>query len=97
MRWVRRIPEGLLILFALPAYQLWHIAKYANTRKGRAAKIGVFINFLPMIAISTVIWGFLWAVMLWLLWRDISLGHLLLSLAAIREPLLSTLPTGLPT
>jgi hypothetical protein len=33
MRWVRRIPEGLLILFALPAYQLWHIAKYANTRK----------------------------------------------------------------
>ena len=71
MRLVRRIPEGLLILLALPAYQLWHIAKYANTRKGRAAKIGVFLSFLPVIAICSVIWGFLWAVMLWVLWRDI--------------------------
>jgi hypothetical protein len=47
----------------------------------------VFISFLPVIAVCTVIWGFLWAVMLWLLWRDINLGHLLLSLAAIRQPL----------
>jgi len=38
MRWVRRIPEGLLSLFALPAYQLWHIAKYANTRRGRGSQ-----------------------------------------------------------
>jgi hypothetical protein len=72
MRWVRRIPEGLLILLALPVYQLWHIAKYANTRRGRAAKIGVFITFLPVICICSVIWGFLWAVMLWLLWREIN-------------------------
>jgi hypothetical protein len=76
VRWVRRIPEGLLILLlillALPAYQLWHITKYANTRKGRPAKIGVFISFLPLIAISSVIWGFLWVMMLWMLWRDIN-------------------------
>ena len=70
MRWVRRIPEGLLILLALPAYQLWYIAKYANTRKGRAAKVGAFITFLPVICICTVIWGFLWAMILWQLWRD---------------------------
>jgi hypothetical protein len=69
LRWVRRIPEGLLILLALPAYQLWYIAKNANTRKSRAAKVGVFISFLPVIAISTVIWGFLWVMMLRLLWR----------------------------
>jgi hypothetical protein len=68
VRWVRRIPEGLLILLALPAYLLWHIAKRARTRKGRAAKIGLFISFLPLIAI----WGFLWVMMLWLLWRDIN-------------------------
>jgi hypothetical protein len=71
-RWVRRIPEGLLVLLALPAYQLWYIAKLANTRKGRAAKIGVFVSFLPLIAICSVIWGFLWVMMLWLLWRDIN-------------------------
>jgi hypothetical protein len=40
--------------------------------QGRAAKIGVFIDFLPMIAICTVIGGFLWAVLLWLLWREIN-------------------------
>jgi hypothetical protein len=70
MRWVRRIPEGLLILLALPAYQLWHIAKYANTRQGRAAKVGAFITFLPVICICTVMWGFLWVMILWQLWRD---------------------------
>jgi hypothetical protein len=72
IRWVKRIPEGLLILLALPVYQLWYIAKYANTREGRAAKIGLFISFLPLIAISSVIWGFLWVMMLGLLWREIN-------------------------
>jgi hypothetical protein len=72
IRWVRHIPEGLLILLVFPAYQLWHIAKYANTREGRAAKMGLFISFLPLIAISSVIWGFLWVMMLSLLWRDIN-------------------------
>jgi hypothetical protein len=71
-RWVRRIPEGLLVLMALPVYQLWYIAKLANTHKGRAAKIDVFVSFLPLIAICSVIWGFLWVMMLWLLWRDIN-------------------------
>jgi hypothetical protein len=71
MRWVRRIPEGLLILLALPAYQLWHIAKYANTRQGRAAKVGAFITFLPVICICTVMWGFLWVMILWQLWISI--------------------------
>jgi hypothetical protein len=70
MRWVRRIPEGLLILLALPGYQLWYIAKYANTRQGRAAKVGAFITFLPVICICIVMWGFLWVMILWQLWRD---------------------------
>jgi hypothetical protein len=72
VKWVKRIPEGLLILVALPAYQLWYIAKYANTRKGWAAKIGAFISFLPLIVICSVIWGFIWFMMLWSLWRDIN-------------------------
>jgi hypothetical protein len=71
MRWVSRIPEGLLILLALPAYQLWYIAKRASTRKGRAAKIGVFTSFLPLVAICSVIWGCLWVMTLWLLWRAV--------------------------
>jgi hypothetical protein len=70
MRWVRRIPEGLLILLALPAYQLWYITKYANRRKARAAKVRVFIRFLPLFVISSMIWGFLWVMVLRLLWRS---------------------------
>lgn len=68
----RRIPEGLLILVALPVYQIWQIAKYANTREGWVAKIGLFLTFLPVIVFCNVIWGFLWAVFLWLLWRSIN-------------------------
>jgi hypothetical protein len=36
----RRISDGLLtpllIVFVLPAYQIWHIAKFANTRSHAA-------------------------------------------------------------
>jgi hypothetical protein len=42
---------------ALPVYQTWQVATYANTREGWAAKIGMFITFLPVIVISSVIWG----------------------------------------
>jgi hypothetical protein len=56
---------------ALPAYQIWHIAKYANTRKGWFAKIGVFVTFLPVIVLCNVIWGFLWGAALGVLWRAI--------------------------
>jgi hypothetical protein len=59
-----QIPEGALIQ-ALPAYQLWYVAKRAITRKGRPAKIRVFIRFLPLIAICSVIWGS------FMLWRTI--------------------------
>jgi hypothetical protein len=66
---VKRVSDGLLIALALPAYQIWYVAKYANTREGWAAKIGMFITFLPVIVICNVIWGFLWAMALHLLWR----------------------------
>jgi hypothetical protein len=68
----KRIPDGLLIALALPAYEIWHVAKYANTREGWAAKVGMFITFLPVIVISSVIWGALWAMTLRLLWRAVT-------------------------
>ena len=68
----RRISDGLLIALALPVYQTWHIAKYANTREGWAAKIGMFITFLPVIAVCSLIWGVLWATIVWLLWRTVN-------------------------
>jgi hypothetical protein len=67
----RRMLDGLLIALALPAYQIWQIAKYANTREGRTAKIGMFLTFLPVIAVSTLVWGFIWVMSLHLLWRAI--------------------------
>jgi len=32
----RRIPDRFLVALALPVYQIWHIAKYADTREGLA-------------------------------------------------------------
>jgi hypothetical protein len=72
----RRIPDGLLtpllIGFALPAYQIWHIAKFANTRATVPAKIGTFIVFVPLIAVLSVIWGFLWFVIAWAVWQMVA-------------------------
>ena len=48
----RRIPDGLLMTAALPAYQLWHIAKYANTQDRWVAKIGMFNTFVPLIVFA---------------------------------------------
>jgi hypothetical protein len=66
-RMARRVPGWLLVVLALPVYQLWHVAKHANTRQGWSAKIATFIFFMPLIVISNVIWGFLWALVLHLL------------------------------
>jgi hypothetical protein len=63
----QRIREWLLIAFALPAYQLWNITKYCSVQKGAAAKIGMFITFLPIFVLSTVIWVGIWAVIIRLL------------------------------
>lgn len=57
---------------ALPVYQIWYIAKYANTCEGWVAKIGLFITFVPVIVFCAVIWGMLWAVTLRLLWTAVN-------------------------
>jgi hypothetical protein len=65
--WLDGYRVWLLVVLALPVYQLWHVAKHANTRQGWSAKIATFILFMPLIVISNVIWGFLWALALHLL------------------------------
>jgi hypothetical protein len=68
---VKRIPEWLLVVFALPAYQIWNIAKYANIQQGWPAKIGMALTFLPAFAITTTIWGGVWSAALWLVWHAV--------------------------
>jgi hypothetical protein len=63
----KRMRDGLLIAFALPAYQVWNIAKYCSVQKGWVAKVGMFITFLPVFILSTAIWIGFWAVILGLL------------------------------
>jgi hypothetical protein len=69
----RRIPEGLLtpllIGFALPVYQIYHIAKFAKTRDRLAAPIGTFVVFASLIAVLSVLWGFPWLARLWAIWQ----------------------------
>ena len=63
----KRIRNGLLIALALPAYALWHVAKYASVQAGWPAKIGMFITFVPMIAIISLMWFGAWAMVIALL------------------------------
>jgi hypothetical protein len=60
------------MLLALPVYQVWHSARYANTRERWLAKIAIFVTFLPVIAYSTLIWVALWTAALWLTWRFVN-------------------------
>jgi hypothetical protein len=63
----RRIPDGLLIALALPAYAIWHVARYASVQEGWPAKIGMFITFVPVIAIISLMWFGAWAMAIALL------------------------------
>jgi hypothetical protein len=54
---------------SLPVYQIYHIAKFAKARDGLAAEIGTFIVFVPLIAVLSVLWGFLWFATLWAIWQ----------------------------
>ena len=59
-----RTRDGLLIIFALPLYQICQIARYANTREGWPAKIGMFIVFMPLIIFCSAAWWIVWGLML---------------------------------
>ena len=65
----RRVLEGLLQLFALPLYMIWHFGKFANTRQTIAGKVGTFVFFIPVIVIGSALWGTLWAFLLHIVWR----------------------------
>jgi hypothetical protein len=65
----RQGASTILTWLVLPAYQIWHSVKQANTRKTLGAKIDVFATFVPVIILTTVIWGTIWTSGLWLAWR----------------------------
>jgi hypothetical protein len=65
----RRILDGLLMVLALPIYQVWHIARYAETRETLPAKIATFVVFMPIIVVLSVVWGFLWCAVIWGVWQ----------------------------
>ena len=54
--------ERLLILFALPLAMIANIYAYARLQKGWPAQVGMFIVFIPVIALTSVIWFSAWAI-----------------------------------
>lgn len=67
-----QIPDWLLLALALPIYQLWHVVKYANTREGWPAKIGMFVTFVPATVLCGAIWGTPWMLILHAIWQAAS-------------------------
>jgi hypothetical protein len=64
IRWVKRIPEGLLILLALPVYQLWYIAKYARCDK--SVPLTLKENYEPLFRFSEFSAQWIWPPLVWL-------------------------------
>jgi len=54
---------------ALPARQIANLAAYANTREGLSAKVATFVDFLPVIALTTACWAAGWVIVVWLALR----------------------------
>jgi hypothetical protein len=61
-RRLTRWREGLLILFALPLAMVANLYAYSRLQKGWSAQVGVFIVFVPVIVITSMIWFAAWAV-----------------------------------
>jgi hypothetical protein len=68
----KRISGGIKMALALPLYQMWNLVAYAGTREGWPAKLATVSIFLPILALTTVCWAMLWAIVLWSAWHLVS-------------------------
>jgi hypothetical protein len=55
------MPSRIVLTLAFPFYQVRFVIKYTNTYQGWPAKVGTFLCFLPIIAMTTAIWAAVWA------------------------------------
>lgn len=50
----------IAIIFALPIIQIINLMKHAGTQNTKSARIGTFVVFIPVIVLTTTLWGFVW-------------------------------------
>jgi hypothetical protein len=63
----RHLVEGSAALFLWPLYALRNFIIFTqNEAPGWQVKVQTFATFLPVLAISTLVWAAAWAVGLWL-------------------------------
>ncbi len=58
---MRRCIPGVLLIFAFPLVMVANVFAYARLQRGWMAKVGMFVTFLPVIAITSLIWFGCWA------------------------------------
>ena len=54
------------VMVALPVLQIINAAKYAGARRTNAGAIGIFLLFVPLIALMTMIWCGVWLIAIYL-------------------------------
>jgi len=50
----------IAIVFALPIVQIVNLIEYARAKDTKAARVGTFVVFVPIMAITTAVWGAIW-------------------------------------
>ncbi len=54
------------VMAALPVLQIINAAKYAGAQQSKAGAVGVFLLFVPLIALMTMIWCGVWLIAIYL-------------------------------
>jgi hypothetical protein len=56
-------------VFGWRLFATWNAWIYASSHHGWAAKVNTFLTFVPVLALTTVIWAVLLAAIIWLFLR----------------------------
>ncbi len=56
--------DFLITAMFLPFVQIRNLVAYSKLQSTRPAKIGMFLTFIPVILVTTVLWAVAWTVIL---------------------------------
>ena len=62
-----KVPNAMKLAVGFPIYQLSNLIAYCRLQRTAAAKMGMFLTFLPVMAVNWTIWAAAWAVPIWAL------------------------------
>ena len=59
---IKRFCERLVVVAAMPLLISIEVARYSAIQRSNAAKVLTFVQFIPIIVVTTAIWAGLWMI-----------------------------------